>query len=138
MDVGNPFFITAKIVSSSSKIASNRIILNAFGDFVHFKNVKIKDDSTIKTFDELIDLEYGEIGTESRNAFEKSSTLFIESEMRKEAKREANQHPEQMPTNSLYSIEITPLVKSLSGVATLDKDIDFKKEYANYLADKYK
>jgi len=98
----------------------------------------MKDYSTIKNFDELIDLEYGEIGTESRYEFEKSSKLFIESEMRKEAKREANQHPEQTPTKTSKPIEISPLVKSLRGVAKLDKDFDFKKEYANYLAEKYK
>ncbi len=35
-------------------------------------------------------------------------------------------------------IEITPLVKSLSGVIKLDKDFDHKEEYANYLMEKYK
>jgi antitoxin component of RelBE/YafQ-DinJ toxin-antitoxin module len=35
-------------------------------------------------------------------------------------------------------IEITPLVESLSGVVKLPKDFDYKKEYANYLTDKYK
>jgi len=35
-------------------------------------------------------------------------------------------------------IEITPLVESLSGVVKLPKDFDFKKEYANYLTEKYK
>ncbi len=34
--------------------------------------------------------------------------------------------------------EITPLVKSLSGVITLDKDFDYKKEYAEHLLEKYK
>jgi hypothetical protein len=36
------------------------------------------------------------------------------------------------------SIEITPLVKSLSGVVQLDPDYDYKKEYSKFLADKYK
>jgi antitoxin component of RelBE/YafQ-DinJ toxin-antitoxin module len=35
-------------------------------------------------------------------------------------------------------IEITPLVESLSGVVKLPKDFDYKKEYANYLTEKYK
>ncbi len=35
-------------------------------------------------------------------------------------------------------IEITPLVESLSGVITLEKNFDEKKEYANYLIEKYK
>lgn len=39
---------------------------------------------------------------------------------------------------SRYSIEITPLVKSLSGVIQLDSDSDYKKDYSKFLADKYK
>ncbi len=33
---------------------------------------------------------------------------------------------------------ITPLVESLSGVIDLPTDFDFKKEYTNYLIEKYK
>jgi hypothetical protein len=35
-------------------------------------------------------------------------------------------------------IEITPLVESLSGVVKLPVDYDYKKEYADYLTEKYK
>ena len=35
-------------------------------------------------------------------------------------------------------IEITPLVKSLSGVISVDADFDYKKDYGNYLSEKYK
>lgn len=34
--------------------------------------------------------------------------------------------------------EITPLVKSLSGVISIDDDLDIKDEYAQYLMEKYK
>lgn len=34
--------------------------------------------------------------------------------------------------------EITPLVKSLSGVISIDDDFDIKDEYAQYLMEKYK
>jgi hypothetical protein len=34
--------------------------------------------------------------------------------------------------------EITPLVESLSGVIQLDKNRDYKNDYANYLIEKYK
>ena len=34
--------------------------------------------------------------------------------------------------------EISPLVKSLSGVLKLDKKQDYKKQYSNFLANKYK
>lgn len=34
--------------------------------------------------------------------------------------------------------EISPLVKSLSGVIKLEKDFDYKDQYTNYLLEKYK
>lgn len=36
------------------------------------------------------------------------------------------------------STEITPLVESLSGVISLDKDYNVKDAYADYLLEKYK
>jgi len=36
------------------------------------------------------------------------------------------------------STEITPLVESLSGVITLDKEFDIKDDYSDYLIEKYK
>jgi len=36
------------------------------------------------------------------------------------------------------SNEITPLVESLSGVISLDKDFDEKEAYTDYLIEKYK
>ena len=35
-------------------------------------------------------------------------------------------------------IELTPLVESLSGVISLEVDFDYKKEYTDFLVDKYK
>ena len=35
-------------------------------------------------------------------------------------------------------ISITPLVESLSGVIDLPPDFDYKKEYGDYLTEKYK
>jgi len=35
-------------------------------------------------------------------------------------------------------IEISPLVKSLSGVLRIDKKQDYRKQYSNFLANKYK
>lgn len=34
--------------------------------------------------------------------------------------------------------KITPMVKSIAGVIKLPKDYDYKKDYAGYLAKKYK
>lgn len=36
------------------------------------------------------------------------------------------------------NISITPLVESLSGVIDLPTDFDYKKEYGDYLIEKYK
>ena len=38
---------------------------------------------------------------------------------------------------SSKKIEITPLVKSLSGVITLPDDFDYKKDYSDHLTNKY-
>ena len=37
----------------------------------------------------------------------------------------------------INSTDITPLVESLSGVISLDKDVDVKDAYADYLIKKY-
>lgn len=56
-------------------------------------NEKIR---TAKNFDELLDLKYGEIGTERRDEFEEKSQYFVISEMLKEARKEANMTQEQL------------------------------------------
>ena len=50
----------------------------------------------IKNFDELIEREHGKIGTDSRNEYEENATLFIVSEMLKEARRESKMTQEQL------------------------------------------
>lgn len=50
----------------------------------------------IKTFEQLIEVEHGKIGTESRNTYEEKSQMFIISEMLKEARKEANITQEQL------------------------------------------
>ena len=50
----------------------------------------------IKTFDELIELEHGKIGTETRNTYEEGAQMFIVSEMLKQARKEANLTQEQL------------------------------------------
>ena len=50
----------------------------------------------ITNFDELIELEHGKIGTESRNRYEEQSQMFIISEMLKEARKAANLTQEQL------------------------------------------
>tara|TARA_R110002096_G_scaffold302863_2_gene497831 strand:+ start:711 stop:947 length:237 start_codon:yes stop_codon:yes gene_type:complete len=43
----------------------------------------MKDYNNINTFDELIELEHGKIGTENRNKYEEGAQMFIVSEMLK-------------------------------------------------------
>jgi HTH-type transcriptional regulator / antitoxin HipB len=49
-----------------------------------------------KNFDELLDIKYGKIGAEKRDAFEEKAQYFIISEMLKEARKEANMTQEQL------------------------------------------
>ena len=57
-----------------------------------------KDDliRNAKNFDELLDIEYGQIGTEKRDSFEEKAQYFVISEMLKEARREAKMTQEQL------------------------------------------
>lgn len=50
----------------------------------------------IKSFEELIELEHGKIGTESRNQYEENAQMFIISEMLKSARKDANLTQEQL------------------------------------------
>ena len=56
----------------------------------------MKDYKNIQTFDELIELEHGKIGTESRNKYEEGAQMFIVSEMLKTARKEAKMTQEQL------------------------------------------
>ncbi|MDO9154104.1 MAG: helix-turn-helix transcriptional regulator [Paludibacter sp.] len=50
----------------------------------------------ITTFDELIEVEHGKIGTDKRNVYEQKAQMFIVSEMLKEARKEANLTQEEL------------------------------------------
>jgi len=50
----------------------------------------------IRNFEELIELEHGKIGTESRNKYEEGAQMFIVSEMLKSARKEAKMTQEQL------------------------------------------
>lgn len=56
----------------------------------------MKNYEQVNTFDELIELEHGKIGTESRNKYEEGAQMFIVSEMLKEARKEAKLTQEQL------------------------------------------
>ncbi len=50
----------------------------------------MKNIKNAKTFDELLDIKYGKVGTPGRDEFEVKSKAFIVGEMIKEARKEAN------------------------------------------------
>lgn len=54
----------------------------------HIKNAK--------SFDELLELKYGKVGTESRDDFEEKAQYFVISEVLKAARKEARMTQEQL------------------------------------------
>ncbi len=72
-------------------------------------NKKINEMNKYKkvtNFEELIEVEHGKTGTESRNRYEENAQMFIISEMLKEARKEARmtqeQHTEKVGTKKSY------------------------------------
>jgi len=49
-----------------------------------------------KTFDELLDIKYGKIGSQTRDDYESKANYFVISEMLKEARKEAHITQEQL------------------------------------------
>lgn len=56
----------------------------------------MKNYKNIQTFDELIEREHGQIGSESRNKYEEGAQMFIVSEMLKSARKEAKMTQEEL------------------------------------------
>ena len=56
----------------------------------------MKNYNNINSFDQLIEVEHGKIGTESINKYEENSQIFIISEMLKDARKEAKMTQEQL------------------------------------------
>ena len=81
----------------------------------------------ITTFDELLDHEYGPIGTENRNEFEEKAQMFIVSEMLKEARKEAKmtqgQLAEKAGTKKSYISKIENNIKE-ARISTLQKIVE--------------
>ena len=50
----------------------------------------------IKSFDQLIELEHGKVGSESRVEYEENAQMFIISEMLKQARKDAKMTQEQL------------------------------------------
>ena len=63
-------------------------------------NGKDNTNRIFGAFDELLEKEYGKVGTESRNEYEEKAQMFIVSEMLKEARKDANLTQEQLAEKS--------------------------------------
>ncbi len=58
--------------------------------------MKTKNIKNATTFDELLDIKYGKIGTDKRDAFEEKAQYFVISEMLKQARKEAKMTQEEL------------------------------------------
>ena len=56
----------------------------------------MKNYNNINSFDQLVEVEHGKIGTESRNTYDENSQMFIISEMLKDARKQAKITQEQL------------------------------------------
>lgn len=60
------------------------------------KKMKKEAISNAKTFDELLDLKYGKVGSSVRDEYEAKANYFVISEMLKEARKDAHITQEQL------------------------------------------
>ena len=58
--------------------------------------MKKKSIKEARTFDELLDIKYGNIGESKRDKFEEKAQYFVISEMLKEARKEAHMTQDQL------------------------------------------
>jgi HTH-type transcriptional regulator / antitoxin HipB len=69
----------------------------------------------IKTFDELIETEYGKIGTEARNGYEEKAQMFIISEMLKEARKSANMTQQELAEKAVTKKSYISKIENAKG-----------------------
>ena len=73
-------------------------LLEPNGKNISQKN-KMKNNEAIrqtKNFDELLDVQYGKVGTQERDAFEEKAQYFVISELLKDARKGANMTQQQL------------------------------------------
>lgn len=86
------------------------------------------DYKGIKTFDELIEREHGKIRTDSRNEYEEKATLFIVSEMLKEARKESQMTQEQLAEKDGTKKVILPELIMPVGISSYQLKLEFLKK----------
>lgn len=62
----------------------------------NFKKMEIEKLKKAKSFDELLNIKYGQIGTHDRDVFEEKAQYFVISEMLKESRKEAKMTQEEL------------------------------------------
>lgn len=81
----------------------------------------------IKTFDELIELEHGKIGTESRIKYEEGAQMFIISEMLKTARKEAKLTQEELANKAgTKKSYISKLENGKGNIQTFNVNTNFR------------
>ena len=60
----------------------------------------MKQIRDVQTFDELLDIKYGKLGTEKRDEYEVKAKAFVVGEMIKEARKEAHLTQEQLASKT--------------------------------------
>jgi DNA-binding XRE family transcriptional regulator len=75
----------------------------------------MKNYDKIQNFEELIELEHGKIGSESRTKYEKNAHMFIISEMLKEARKEANLTQEELAINTVTKKSYISRIENAKG-----------------------
>ncbi len=68
-------------------------LLKVLNEKLYGKNKAILN---AKNFDEILDIQYGKVGTEIRDEFDKNAQDFVISELLREARREANMTHEEL------------------------------------------
>lgn len=58
--------------------------------------MKKKNLKEVKSFDELLDVKYGKVGSVKREVYEEKAQYFVISEMLKEARKEANMTQDEL------------------------------------------
>ena len=77
-DYGLIFLVTEHYIQKANKMKKNEAIRNA------------------KSFDEILDIQYGKIGEKKRDEFEEKAQYFVISETLKDARREAKMTQQQL------------------------------------------
>lgn len=105
------------MAKSTPNLNSIRVILL----FLHVRSVKMDKKLTLSLDKSII---------ERAKAYAKANNISVS--------KLIEAYLKSLTTKKKGEIEITPLVESLSGVISIDEKLELKKDYTNFLIEKYK